>query len=325
MDLRAQIEAAAQVSPQMPTVLPPVRGRTLLIDGDYLAYWATGGNTDDPGRAIRVARDKIEQLQAKARAEYVEIHLTGSGSTKGDRYLIARLKPYQGGRKGERPKYWQLVRQMLESREDATVWMDREADDGLAMRAANFMVTRNSGEQLIFIASPDKDLRMVPGTHIDWSTGDTVQVLCHSYRVVHADKVYGYCWFLTQLLRGDPVDNIPGLPHTIDEKGKKKLVGDVGAAALLAGTENPEQGWTVVLREYMKTYPDTWADELCEQAALLWLRRGTAADPADWWYWEVTEVLGVPPIHETLSCALARQAAMIKNLRSLNDPTPEGQ
>ena len=278
--------AAQQAAADLPQEAPPlpevVPGRVLHVDGDLLAYWA-GGNEDTTVAESRGrAMSKINALRDQAGAESVVLHLTASHSTKGERFIIATVKPYQGQRKsGRRPHNWAYLREWLEGYEGTAfrskLWSSREADDGVALCAYDSIA---KGKGLIAIASGDKDFRMLPGIHVNWNTYEVTNVPHGSYDIVGTDgKQYGFRWFFQQLLQGDTADNIPGLP-----KFQGKPVGEVTADKLLAGTACAESAYQVVLGCYREHYGDDARMRLTEQAMLLWLRTDAAADIGDFTY-----------------------------------------
>ena len=103
------------------------------------------------------------------------------------------------------------------------------------------------------IVSTDKDLDMIPGLHYDW-------VKEQGYIVSQEDAMR---WFFTQMLTGDAVDNIPGVPGI----GPKK------AARALEGATTQEQMLEVVRTLYVQSYGVLADDALLENGRLLWMRR----------------------------------------------------
>lgn len=206
-----------------------VPGRTVHIDADFLAYQCSAEKADgtddktfdDMKHNAEVA---VESLRALAGAEKVHLHLTPSTSSKGDRYDLALLKPYQGNREDkEKPRYLNIMREWLAKRFPGTLHQFCEADDGMA--AAQYAAIAAGDAKLSIIASKDKDLRMVPGLHLDWDMGiirDIADPWGHVILVEHVAqpsgtktkmlKGYGEKWFWAQMLIGDAADNISGLP-----------------------------------------------------------------------------------------------------------------
>ena len=227
--------------------------------------------------------------QAAAGAEAVELVYTPEGSTKGDRYAVARRKPYQGQRTGKhRPPNWAFLRGVIERDPRAVSSGDLEADDRLARP-----------HQDLVIWSQDKDLRMVTGCrHLRWDRSGLVHVPPGAFCVIDAErsegKVYGHLWFWLQMLHGDTADNIPGLPSL-----RGKPVGEAAADRLMAPGMDNEQAFHIVAQAYWETYgEERWTVEMLEQGALLWLRRGERWD----------EVVTEGPMAELKSAPFAGRA-----------------
>jgi len=206
---------------------PQVPGRTVQIDADFLAYQVTAESAD--GTSDKTYEDMqhnaevaVETLRGLAAAEHVHLHVTPSTSNKGGRYDLALLKAYQGNREEKpKPRYLGIMREWLVKRYPGTLHQFCEADDGMA--AAQYAAIDRGDRNLSIIASKDKDLRMVPGLHVDWDTGqlrDTgddfgyVELVEHTMPsgTVKLLKGYGHKFFWAQMLIGDTADNISGLP-----------------------------------------------------------------------------------------------------------------
>lgn len=281
-------DQAGAEAPVPGVVAPPINPKlTLHVDGDYLAYYCSGNDETDAARARQNVLDKLESGRVMSGSGKVVVHLTMSGSHKGHRYQAATVKPYQAQRSSSRrPKNWEFLREYLETYDgDAftiKLWRDREADDGIAFAAENALALY--GTPLVVIYTRDKDMRMLPGLHLDWMTYQLTEVPPGAYAIHRSPDglLYGLKWFWQQMLQGDTADNIPGLP-----KLDGKLCGEVRARSALAGTESVLDAFDVVSQGYIQHYGEEWADRLVEQAALLWLRRDREAS--------VTNYLGFLP------------------------------
>ncbi len=255
----------------------PVPGRVFHLDGDYLAYFAAGGDDMPSGTARMVARDRIISMQRASRSESSVIHLTDDASDKGLRYRIATVKAYQGNRAGKsKPRNWPHVREYLLTTPEfgRSVWADREADDGIAQAA--YCAT-----EPIVIGSTDKDMRMLPGLHLDWKTGELVEVPHGAYSVIGDNGLqYGLKWFCLQMLQGDTADNIPGLEWIVI-RDKRKRCGEVAAREYLYPYDNYQDAIAAVMEAYRGCYEDEWPARFTEQAALLWLRGDREASVSD--------------------------------------------
>lgn len=283
----AAIAAAAAATPHK-IELPPVQpGLVLHVDGDYLAYYAAGNDDTDPGQARLNAISLIEEYRARVGAESAVVHSTALHSHKGERFLAATVKPYQGQRSGGRkPKNHAYLQNWLHQYDGSAfrskLWATREADDGMAA-CAHYAIGTPVGYAAI--ATADKDLRMVPGIHINWQTRQVTRVLPGEYDVIGEDgKQYGLKWFWLQMLTGDTADNIPGLEQYLHNDGKKssfKKVSEVTAAKLLADCTTNDEAAKRVVELYRGGYCEgpltLWADRFVEQAALLWMRCGNDA------------------------------------------------
>jgi DNA polymerase-1 len=272
--LRAKIAEAAENSPQFGAgVFPPtVSGFTLHMDGDYLAYYCAGNDDCEPGRARQNAMGRIDATRRLCGAESVTLHLSSAACTKANRYLIATVKAYQGQRTGRKPKNWAYLRDVLEHYEGPNfkpkLWMTREADDGMAYCA---------NQARVAISTRDKDMRMLPGLHINWMTYELTEVKRGEYDVIGTDGLqYGRKWFYLQLLQGDTADNIPGLPKLFG-----KQCGEATGQKYLASATTPENAYDFVQTAYADFYGPLWPDALAEQAALLWLRTDAQASIAN--------------------------------------------
>lgn len=270
LDLASLIAQAAESSPQFGAGVFPatVPGLVMHLDGDYLAYYAAGNDDCEPARARHNAFDRIELMRLRSGAESVRLHLSASGCTKAHRYLIATVKKYQGQRSGRKPKNWAYLREVLEHYEGPRftpkVWVTREADDGIAYCS-------HQGKSVI--ATRDKDMRMLPGWHINWMDFTVTEVPPGAYDVMGVDGLqYGSKWFFLQLLQGDTADNIPGLPKLFGQQ-----CGEARAEKYLAGTTDAAQAQDRVEAAYQDHYGSAWVDALVEQAALLWLRTDAQA------------------------------------------------
>lgn len=266
----SQLQGVQAIEPQGVPVVPR---RRVHIDADMLAYQCGGNDETDVATSRRILKSKIDLFKDASGAEGVLLHLTASGSTKGDRAAIAYTKPYQGQRKGHRPKNWQYLRDYMADGLAGPVkqWYDREADDGFGFISANC--------PLDVIATRDKDMRMLPGRHLNWDTYELIEVKPDVFGVEHGGKLYGHKWFWTQMLWGDAADNIPGLPkHPDFPRG----VGEVAASKLLAFAGDDDSAAQAVAQAYKAHWGDEWADRYAEQASLLWIRRTNQAPIAEW-------------------------------------------
>lgn len=165
------------------------------------------------------ARVAAEHIQRLAGASSYVCHTTPIGSTKGGRDDQAVQQEYQANRKGrEQPEFLHAVRTFIGQELNGRPHLDQEADDGLAQAAY--------GADGSVVCSKDKDLRMVPGLHLDMYTGEIVNVPTDSFGHIEIERKlkedgtvkstklvgYGPKFFFAQVLMGDTADNIKGAP-----------------------------------------------------------------------------------------------------------------
>jgi hypothetical protein len=271
--------------PKMPDGLQP------LLDGDIVRYelgfaaesgWR-GMHPDVPKNELppppwdyveRLLLDRIETIKINLRTDKDPIIYYTSGPTF--RFDIAKKKPYKGTRKENKPWHYDnltvYLRDVLGAQEVSIL----EADDRLA-------IDHLSSQGSTVLCSRDKDLKQVPGWFYSWelglqpSWGPDWITKEGSLKFTPADPSRkrpakltgtGLSWFYAQVLIGDSVDNIPGLPNT----------GPVAAFEELNGL-TPQEQLQAVCGLYRDHYRDwtmegtAFKEALLEQGRLCWLTR----------------------------------------------------
>ena len=289
-----------------------VPGRVAHIDADFISYQIAAITNDEKNgiRPLRTLQFKLEQVQdiaqdlaERAGAEKFVLHITPSGSDKGGRREQAVQKEYQGNRKDkEKPEDLDVIRNYIGTHSFTNgygaVHLDQEADDGMAQ--ANYSDPKNS-----VILSRDKDLRMVPGKHFDWDTGEIIEVPQGDFGSIElvqkgsAKKLLGYGpkFFWAQCLMGDTADNVQGLPSIFKEGGKPKKCGPAAAFSLLENVQNSKDAFYLVRSLFtgLETYHEYqylhWntaeavspTRALLGDMQLLWMRRNPSPDDVVEW------------------------------------------
>lgn len=176
------------------------------------------------------------------------------------RKAIAVSKPYKGNRKTAKPFHRDNLRAHMLSTYDTLVANGMEADDLICIDAKD--------DPNVTICTRDKDLRMVQGRHYGWPCGKqpqfgpmVVEGVGHIDLVKKDVKGWGMKFFYSQLITGDTVDNIPGLP-----KGGPAL-----AYKLLADLEDEPSMYEAVTAKYKEKLGDEWEAYFEEQVNLLWM------------------------------------------------------
>ena len=181
------------------------------------------------------------------------------------RVELAKTKPYKGTRKEDKPFHYYNILSIMLSNYTVIISDGMEADDEMSIEQVY------SEPLTTIICTRDKDLRMIPGMHFGWECGKQPQ-----FGPVEVDKVggisltkqgikgTGMAFFYSQLVTGDAVDNIPGLPRG----------GPAMAFKLLGSLSDADEMFSAVVTAYKDKMGDDWKEYLTEQAQLLWMIRG---------------------------------------------------
>ena len=195
--------------------------------------------------ALQLVKNLLTKIKSRTGCTDMRIFLSGENNF---RYDIATIKPYKGNRTNRKPYWFNEIRQYLIDNRGAEVVQGIEADDALAMFAANNTI----------LCTIDKDLDQIVGMHYNYQK-DCI------YDVSEDSALRS---FYTQLLVGDVTDNIRGVPGV----GKKT------ARRLMNACKDEEDMYWTCLKEYCRTH-DKALEALTENARLLYLLRY----PKDTW------------------------------------------
>jgi 5'-3' exonuclease len=189
-----------------------------LIDGDIIAFRAAAGacqtfdfgdgdgksTSSNPEQARECALDAVSSWQRLAKCRDVLVCFTGLTNFR--KHILPTYKASRT--KGKPPDYWTTV-QAIHDRFPTRVVEGLEADDVLGILATTDRFIGNS-----IILTQDKDLRTVPGRHMN-PIKETRPV-----EVSEADATY---FWLLQTLMGDPTDGYVGIPGTGPAKARAVL------------------------------------------------------------------------------------------------------
>ena len=190
---------------------------------------------------IKITIQKI--LDACNTKDYA-IFISGSDNFRND---VAVTSPYKGNRDtAKRPHWYNEMREYLISMHGAVVADNEEADD---------MLGYNQTDTTILCAL-DKDLNMIPGKHYNWDRDEQYEV----------DDIEALQWFYTQLITGDPSDNIEGLSEKAPRRRTYKT-------APLRAMLKEKDMLDYVFEGYALKYCDDAEARLLEMGRLLWIRR----------------------------------------------------
>ena len=210
---------------------------------------------------------QMNSILEGAGADSYQVYLSGKDNF---RDKLATIRPYKGTRPDRKPFHYDNITTYLIDKWGAVVIEGQEADDALSIAQYKawtlnggmddeWFMRGNSGT---IIATIDKDLDCCPGWHYNF-------VKDVKYWV---DEDTANEWFYCQLIMGDTVDNIQGVPGA----GKKK------AYEVLSKCHTEMERYQAVLKLYTnisdKNKPENYPsalEALVENGRLLWMRRYT--------------------------------------------------
>lgn len=184
------------------------------------------------------------------------------------RDAIATEKVYKGTRKNEKPFHYDNLTAYILSKPNVKVAVGMEADDLMSIDQWSRL---KEGYLDTVICSRDKDLRITPGYHFGWACGKQAQF--GPRRVTEMGEIFlkgpskivgtGLKFFYSQVVTGDTVDNVPGLPGG----------GPAMAHKNLAECSSEEELFNATAALYQKKFGDEWHSKMNEQCQLLWMVR----------------------------------------------------
>ena len=255
-----------------------------LIDADCLHYEiAYCGQYKEEGELVvrpfefvaELFEERVKQIcDAVWADEKPLLFMTGKGNF---RDKIATVKPYKGTRKAEKPFHYKNLKAYIMSHYDVREAEGLEADDLMCVEQTKRL---KLGMFDTVICTRDKDLRQCPGMHFGWECGaqagfpfskvDELGWVKEHRKVDKEGKEYvakvsgvGLKFFYAQLLMGDSVDNIPGLPGC----------GPAKAYEAVSTCKNEDELHHNTFALYLAKYGDDAAERMLEQGRLCWMVR----------------------------------------------------
>jgi len=240
-----------------------------IIDGDVVAYGSCGARVKDGTRYTIYELDKCEftkeededylfeswdkfqkfltELSEICFADRLLVAVKGNGNFRDDLYPAYKANRHADPSK--RNVFVPLLREMAVEAGLAIAAHGMEADDQLRIWQTE---CEAKGEDYI-ICSIDKDLLCIPGKHY--------QIHKKNHLVMTPEASLRF--FYEQLLKGDPTDNIKGIPK----------VGDVRATKYLAPFSTEAEFQYVVSEAYQGAFGNSWKTELDLNGKLLYLKK----------------------------------------------------
>jgi len=197
------------------------------------------------GHAIALVDSVLSNLYDRFGTKSGVLFLTPSVGNFRD--AIATYAKYKGNRDAApRPTYYRELYSHLIETYGATYATGQEADDSLG-------IALTQDPQGVCV-SLDKDLLQVPGRHYNWvDKSETV-----------VSKKTGSLNFWTQVIAGDPTDNVPGC----------EAMGPIKAGRALADCRSDAEAWKVALKIYKEKYgEEEGTKRAIETARLVYIRR----------------------------------------------------
>lgn len=167
---------------------------------------------------------------------------------------VARIQPYKGQRPSKPLLFNDIKAKLLKRIPDYIVqpWGAFESDDVCSMWLAEHREFGKESNRAI--QSPDKDLKMCVGWHTDAKRWDDEATYTDDF-----SGFYQLCW---QSLRGDSIDNIQGIPHSVPSVREKfgiragKGFGETSATKCLSDCKTKEELAQRVAWVYKETFKD---------------------------------------------------------------------
>lgn len=217
---------------------------------------------------LQAVKTTIEAILSDTGATSYSLFLTGEGNF---REKVAVTSAYKGNRDPlHKPKYYSEIKEYLIKYWNAVVVEGMEADDAMGIeQCKNYLEIGNGFSVNALIKEEGKSLaESNPGTIICTTDKDLDQIPGWHYNFVKKEKYWiaedvALRNFYTQLLTGDPVDNVQGIQG----------MGPAGARKILEGCRTREEYYAKASAAYIAAYGDKGMERLNEMAQLVWIRR----------------------------------------------------
>ena len=246
---------------------------TVLIDGDQMVYACGFASEGEPiSHTLRLVKNKMEQILLDCGTMSYELYIGGVGN-----YRDTVDPEYKATRTARKPEAYNDIRDYLIKNWGARVCNGYEADDAVGAKLGDWYARgegHNEEDRTFIVSSPDKDLNTVPGWH--YNPQSRVKLFINQKQATR--------FLAFQMLAGDRVDNISGLPDLGKMTRKKyglrkgKGCGEVSAKKIIKNDELiPSGAWMRVIDAYIDWGIDKGLlsgeiAEYCQQQyQLLWI------------------------------------------------------
>ena len=144
--------------------------------------------------ALHSVKLMMQSIQEKYPDAEMQVYF--SCPTK-DNWRTKLYPQYKANRKPRVPEHAEAIRAYMDRKYQVTTLEDMEADDIIAMDA---YALRQAGKQIV-VATIDKDMDQIPGTHYNFVTQEEYDI----------DVQSALALLDLQIVAGDAVDNVPGI------------------------------------------------------------------------------------------------------------------
>lgn len=216
-----------------------------LIDMDLVVFrCAASAENDDLSIAIYRAEELLDNILNKVQADEYKAYLSSKTNFRKEIY-----PEYKANRKQPKPVHLEELRKYSIDKLSALVSPDGlEADDMLG-------IEQDKVEYETTICTLDKDLLQIPGKHFSWEISGANWNRPDTW--IEQSELEGYRLFYEQCIKGDPTDNIKGIP----KKGK------VFATNALKDCTTEKEMFDIVRELYSND------DEFLMNAGCVWILR----------------------------------------------------
>jgi len=220
-----------------------------VIDGDVLLYMSMWGN-DTLKETQATFKEKfnsvLEQLFAK---DYV-MAMGGPYNFRDDLFSEYKKSPSRMKSKSKKPEWFDDLKSWTVNYYDGCILTDNcEADDMVRV----WSLELDRAEINRCVVTIDKDLDCIPGLHLNPRKGEVYEV----------SKDWAEYFYWKQLLMGDSVDNIPGLPG----------VGPKTAEAMLKPASNHVERKKIICCAYHNKFKEEGFNHMLLNGKLLHIWR----------------------------------------------------
>jgi 5'-3' exonuclease len=220
-----------------------------LIDADSFLSAAAWGREKDAAK-----EHLLKQIEWVVESTFATDYIMGVGDPEGTNFRAMMYSEYKRSSSRinsvkKRPEWFGELKTLLIAQPNVVVSIGCETDDLIRMWATQAV---EAGDPFV-VSSIDKDLDCIPGKHYDPRTRELYEV--------SEDAANSFYW--QQILMGDSVDNIPGVPG----------IGPVKAKKLLAGFNTNEERRECVQEIYRGVYKDLWREYYLANAKMIHMWR----------------------------------------------------